>query len=134
VLATLTWRHAGAFRDSDALWQDTLAKNPGCWIAHHNWALDLAMRGELKAAGEHYRAQFALNPDAEAHVGLGAVLEAEGQADEALTHYLSAIQLKPDYAEAYSNLGALFVKRGDAHEAIRCASEAVRLRPGRQSG
>jgi tetratricopeptide (TPR) repeat protein len=129
ILASLTWQHAGAFRDDEALWNDTLAKNPGCWMAHHNLGLDLAARGQLEAASEHYRAALRLNADAEAHLGLGAVLDAQGKADEAAAHYLAAIKAKPDYAEAYNNLSNLLAKRGDAQQALRYAAEAVRLKP-----
>ncbi len=129
LLATLSWRHAGAFRDDDTLWRDTLAKNPGCWMAHHNLAVNLAARGEFAAAEEHYRAGLALYPDAEAHLGLGTVLEAQGKTAEAQAQYLAAVRVKPDYAEAHSNLSSLAVKRGDSQEAIRYASEALRLQP-----
>ncbi len=129
LLAALSWQHAGAFRDDVTLWRDTLAKNPGCWMAQHNWGVILAARGEFEAAEEHYRAGLALNPDAEAHLGLGAVLEAQGKTDEAGTQYLAAIRLKPDYAEAHNNLSSLAVKRRDAPQALSYASEAVRLRP-----
>jgi tetratricopeptide (TPR) repeat protein len=129
ILAALSWQHAGAFRDDDTLWRDTLAKNPGCWMAHHNWAVTLAARGEFEAAEEHYRAGLALNPDAEACLGLGAVLEAQGKTDEAEAQYLAAIRLKPDYAEAHNNLSSLAVKRRDVPSAVRYAAEAIRLRP-----
>jgi protein O-mannosyl-transferase len=129
LLGTLTWRHARAFTDEDTLWRDTLAKNPSCWMAHHNLALNLVAQGRLDAAIEHYRAGLALYPDAEAHLGLGAALEAQDKTDEALSHYLTAVQLKPDYAEAYNNLSSLCVKRRDPEQAQRYASEALRLKP-----
>lgn len=129
LLGVLSWRHAGAFRDDDTLWRDTLARNPGCWMAHHNWAVNLAARGEYGAAEEHYRAGLELYADAEAHLGLGAVLEAQGKYAEAQVQYLAALRVKPDYAEAHSNLSSLAVKRGDAQEAARHASEALHLQP-----
>ena len=98
-------------------------------MAHHNWAHDLAAQGRLEAAAEHYRAALRLNPDAEAHLGLGAVLDAQGKTDEALAHYLAAVQAKPDFAEAHNNLSSLFVKRRDAQQALGYATEAIRLRP-----
>jgi tetratricopeptide (TPR) repeat protein len=129
LLAILTWRHARAFEGEEALWRDTLAKNPGCWMAHHNWGVSLAAQGQFDAAAEHYRAGLALNPDAEAHLGLGAVLEAQGKADEALAHYLTAVQLNPAYPEAHNNLSSIFVKQGDLAKAQQHAAEAIRLRP-----
>jgi protein O-mannosyl-transferase len=129
ILGSLTWQRAGTFRNNEALWRDTLAKNPACWMAHHNWGFDLAAQGQLEAATEHYRAALRLYPDAEAHLGLGAVLDAQGKTDEALAHYLAALEAKPNSADAHNNLSSLFVKRGDVQQALRHAAEAVRLKP-----
>jgi len=129
LLGTLTWRHARAFEGEEALWRDTLAKNPGCWMAHHNWGVYLSAQGRLDEAAEHYRAGLALYPDHEAHLGLGAVLEAQGKTDEALAHYLKALELRPDYPEAHNNLSSIFIKQGDAPKAQQHAAEAIRLRP-----
>ncbi len=130
ILAGLTWRRAGVFRDDESLWGDTLAKNPGCWMAHNNWGIDLAAQGRLDEAAAHYRAALEANPRlAEAMLGLGAVLDTQGRTDEALRQYFAAVEAKPDFAEAHNNLSSIYVKRDDAQLALRHASEAVRLRP-----
>lgn len=57
ALTILSWRRAYAFQDPDALWRDTLAKNPACAMAHCNlaWAL-LARRQFSEAAWEENQA------------------------------------------------------------------------------
>lgn len=129
ILAGLTWSHAGAFRDSETLWLDTLAKNPECWMAHHNLGLDLVERGQFEPAVEHYRCALRLYPDAEAHLALGAALGALGKTDEAAAAYQAAIRLNPDYAEAYSNLSNLLARQGDGQQAFQYAAKALRLKP-----
>ena len=36
VLEILTWRQCGNYADMETLWQSTLARNPGAWMAHYN--------------------------------------------------------------------------------------------------
>ena len=80
VLAVLTARQCGIYRDLRTLWTDTLAKNPGCWMAHNNFAMVLAGDGHLDDAIAHYREAVRLRPDfAEAHSNLGVALADQGQ-------------------------------------------------------
>src|SRR5947209_2486873 len=41
VLGVLTWRQSAIYHDTVALYTGTLAKNPGCWMAHYNLAIAL---------------------------------------------------------------------------------------------
>jgi Flp pilus assembly protein TadD len=76
--------------------------------------------------------QHALDVTANNHIAqnnMGAVLEAEGRIDEAITHYQEAIRLRPDDAPARYNLGNAFMKQGRLDEAIGQYQEAVSLDP-----
>jgi len=130
VLGISTWQHARIFRDAETLWQDTLAKNPGCWPAHCNFGVVLAEQGRLDEAIEQYERALQLQPDfVEAHHNLGNELAAQGKLMEAIPHFERALQLQPDYPEAHNNLGVQLAKQGNLNEAIPHWERALQLKP-----
>ena len=64
-----------------------------------------------------------------AHHYMGTILASEGKLDEAQSHFVEAIRLKPDYADTYTNLGLVLMIQGRKDEALHFLSEAVRLNP-----
>jgi tetratricopeptide (TPR) repeat protein len=130
ILACLTWGQCRMYRDSRTLYETTLAKNPGCWLARSNLALLLADAGDLRGAVAQGRQAVRLKPDLpEAHYNLGRALARAGAAPEAIAEYEEALRLRPDYAEAHYNLGNAFRGAGRIPEAIGQYEEAVRIKP-----
>ena len=130
VLAGLTWQQSKMYCDVETLWRTTLAKNPACWMPHHNLGVTLVSKGHLDEAIRQYQETLRLKPDyAEAYNNLGVAFDRKGQIDEAIRQYQEALRLKPDYAEAHNNLGNALVKKGQIDEAIRQYQEAIRLKP-----
>ena len=70
-------------------------------------------------------------PLAAAHYNAAVILaEIPDRQAEALAHYTTAVQVKPDYAEAHNNLGNLLVNRLDRRdEVIAHYREALRIKP-----
>jgi tetratricopeptide (TPR) repeat protein len=64
------------------------------------------------------------------HNNLGNELTRQGELDEAIAHYQTALQIKPDYAEAHYNLAEALVKKGGVDEAIFHYETALRIDPG----
>jgi len=130
VLGALSWRHCHAFHDPETLWRDTLAKNPGCWMAHGNLGLLLAGEGKLaEAVGECDQAVW-LNPaDTQAHNNLGFVLAKQGETEEAIGEFQRALSLDPLNAGAYFNWGDALLRSGSARDAVLEYQKAVQLRP-----
>ena len=52
-----------------------------------------------------------------------------GAYDEAITEYLKAIEIDPDFAKAYCNLGLAYQRKGFLDKAVESFSKAVELRP-----
>ena len=64
-----------------------------------------------------------------AHNNLGNDLLLAGQADDAITHFQKAVEIKPDYSEAYNNLGNALLQEGRVDEAITHYQKALEIKP-----
>ncbi len=60
---------------------------------------------------------------------LAIALVAENKLPEAIEHYQTALQLKPDYAEAHNNYGLALMREGKMSDAGREFLEVTRSRP-----
>ncbi|MGA2737710.1 MAG: tetratricopeptide repeat protein [Bryobacteraceae bacterium] len=133
ILATLTWRQAGIYRDTETLYRATLLRNPGSWLAHNNLGVALLEEpGHLAEAKTEYQAALALNPDdAEAHNNLGnALARMPGRLPEAIRQFEVAIKLEPRLAQAHQNLGnALARNPNRIADSIAQFKIAVQLKP-----
>ena len=65
----------------------------------------------------------------EVHNNLGAALFAEGKNVEAISHYKTALELRPDFVLAHYNLGVALVAEGNNVEAISHYKTALELKP-----
>ena len=133
VLGVLTWRQAGTYRDEETLYRETLARNPGAWLAHNNLGnFLLAIPGRRAEAVAHFQAALSLKPDFwEAHLSMGnALLEMPGRLDDAIAQYEIAARLAPDSERAQSNLGNALLQTGRTAEAIAHLEAALRIQSG----
>lgn len=65
-----------------------------------------------------------------AHAGLAALLDAQGQATQAIKEYERYLELSPDDGAAWAALGRLYASGGRTAEAIEALERALRLNPG----
>jgi protein O-mannosyl-transferase len=130
LLGFLTWRQTAIYHDLVILYTSTLAKNPGCWMAHYNLGIALNERAKTDEAIAHYQQAIQLRPGyAEAHYNLGRLLAQKGQLDDAVTHYEKALEINPADADAHNNLGVTLFGSGRMDEAIAHYQEALKIRP-----
>jgi len=138
VLGGLTWQQVGIYQSPQRLWRDTLAKNPGCWLAHNQLANLVSSSQKVDDARQHYlealgliERQFGVGhvDTARVHNNLGMLL---GQASrsaadpalmpQAITHLETACRIDPDRSEYVESLAGVLKEQGYFDRAI------VRLR------
>ena len=130
TLALLTWQQAGIYIDKETLWRDTLAKNPGCWMAHYNLGIILNLEGQSDQAIDEFHEVIRLKPDhTDARINLGFALYNQGQIEEAIGEFQEVIRLKPDNTDARNDLGVVLLNKNQIDEAIGQFQEAIRLKP-----
>jgi tetratricopeptide (TPR) repeat protein len=130
ALAVLTMQRARVMASDEALWRDTVAKNPAAWVAHNNLGCILAEQGKLDEAVEHFEASLQANPrNAEAHRNLGRALVIQERFAKAEEHLRRAVQLNPKDAEAQRTLASALMGLGKPAEAVAALRTALRITP-----
>lgn len=105
LLAGLTWRQAGIYRDRETLWRDTIARNPACAMAHNNLGLVLCEQGRLMEASVEFRRVLQLDSkDTHARLNLANLRNEQGRFDEALEQYELLLKLDSDNVLAHFNM------------------------------
>ncbi len=133
TLGVASWRQSRMYRDSESLYRETLARNPGCWLAHNNLGADLLdVPGRFPEAIGHIEAAMRLQPNrAEVYNNLGsALLQVPGRLPDVIADFEKALRIRPAYPEAYNNLGIAFSRSpGRMSDAIAEFEAALRIRP-----
>jgi Flp pilus assembly protein TadD len=138
-LSVRAFGQASYWKNSETLWNHTLAVTGENDVAHNNLGFLFLRRGELdKAISEFQAALDIRSRNTETHYNLGAALIQNnlGNAfarkrrwDEAIDHLQEAARLRPDYADAYFNLGSVLFQQGRIDQAIAQWQKALAIRP-----
>lgn len=130
ALACLTLQRNDVYKSAEALWSETLVRQPNNERAHNNLGNLLAKRGRFSEAIAHFQAAIRLKPSfADAHLNRGNALRQAGRAPEALSEYTAALHLNPKLADAETALGETLDDMGRRDEAISHFNQALRLAP-----
>jgi len=127
----MAWTYAGSWKDTRHLFEHALRVTGGNYAAHLMLARDLASRGALDAAMDHYGRAVALSPGfvAKMHNRAGSQLVEAGNLDAAIAQFEAALALRPHYPSALNNLGVALAGKGFHAQARLRFLEAVQIRP-----
>lgn len=128
--ALLTWQRQAAFTSPEALWQDTLKKNPEAWVAHNNRGTLLVEQNREEEAVYHFNETLRLKPNhAEAYSNLGLLKLKAGKPEEAIPYFEKAMEWQPHVALFQLNLGTAYFDLGKMEEAERHYHKALEMNP-----
>ncbi len=139
LLATLAYRtyeQTLPYKDADALWLDTLAKNPACWLAMDDLGADAATRGDRDAALAWYNRSLAIHPNQqEAHLGKGELLagSAPPRFKEAEENFAAAAEIRPDDARPIHEQAKLLVAENNINGALKKYEQVLAIEPKLES-
>ena len=147
VLCALTFQtraQCRIYKDQEALWTDTIAKNEKDFLGHNNLGVLLLGKKRANEAEAHFRAAVTNNPGyhlsylnlAGISLRKGEVTGAKGRPVLAEDLFAKAVEfarecvrLKPDFAKGRNILGETLRQRGMFAEAGAEFREAIRLAP-----
>jgi tetratricopeptide (TPR) repeat protein len=130
MLGTLTWWQAHVYRNVRTVWEDTLAKNPQCWMAHNNLGTLCMDERDWPAAARHYQRTIELKPNhLNARYNRGLVEAKQGFPERAIPYFESVLRIQPGHAEAQTDMGMALLDLGLLEEAREHLERAIQLAP-----
>ncbi|MEI6608490.1 MAG: tetratricopeptide repeat protein [Deltaproteobacteria bacterium] len=131
ILAFLTWKQCGYWKNSTELFIHTLQVTKNNDLAHYNLGLALKDQGKMEEAINEFRKTINIKPSsADAHNNMGIILEMHFKKyDEAIYHYRQALQIDSSNPGTHFNLGIALAKNGEVKESIKNFRLAINLKP-----
>jgi len=117
---------AGRIVEAGKAYRLAIAADPHNATAFNN----LGMISPVADKTALFRRALALQPGfADAHVNLAGLLAEQGDAEGAVTHYLAALDQRPEWPEVLYALGGVYQTLGLLVEAANCFQNCIALKP-----
>jgi tetratricopeptide (TPR) repeat protein len=131
ALSFLTSQQATIYRSDEAIWTDTVQKNPTSWMGWSYLGSYAQEHGDVDLAMKYYYRSTEIHPSFEACYNLGKLLFFHGRANEAIPQLRKSIELRPDLALTHQDLGIILASQGSLEEAVVEYRRAIQLSPQR---
>jgi Flp pilus assembly protein TadD len=129
VLSILSWQQVRYWRDTETLFQRTLAVTKDNYKAHHGLGMALLQQGRLSEAEAHLRQSLGLRDDDRARNDLGIIHMGQGRFADAEEQFRRAATLNPAVAKYWNNRGVAAGLQGRTEEAIFLFRRALQMAP-----
>jgi len=130
LFCLLSIRQSKQWKDSQTLFEHTLAVNPGSLLAHNNLGAILEEKGRFDEAYKHYASSVKLAPESVPPLYNIARLQAmKGNFKLAKPLFEEVLRRQPEVAEAHQSLGAIYKKEANYEMAEKHLSIALQIRP-----
>lgn len=130
ALGILTWRQGFIYAGPEALWRDTLVKNPSSWMAHEGLGVVMAKQGSPDEAVAHYYKALEIRPDHwQVYVDLGLAYVELGEPDRAVEILKQGVEQCPSRPELHFSLANTLVGQGRLQEAATHYRTTVKMDP-----
>lgn len=133
ALSVVTFRQIGHWRDSETLWNYTLAVTGQNFMAEDNLAQELAHQGRTKDALVHFHNVLKLHDWQPSElIAFGMYEQRQGYASDAIAQYQRALQNTSDpktRAVELSNIGSAYMDMKDLQNAQENFSKALQVDP-----
>jgi tetratricopeptide (TPR) repeat protein len=131
IIMAFSWRafvQTSYWKDSEVLWNHTLAVTGDNDVADQNLGFLFMQRGDFDSAISHFASALKIRSrNSAAHYDFGSalientlasVLKRKGRLNEAVDHYENAMRLRPGYGDPYLNLGNVLFQQGRMRDAM----------------
>jgi tetratricopeptide (TPR) repeat protein len=128
ILAIVTWRQCGYWKNSIELSNHTLQVTKNNYLAYNNRGIAYAKLDQYQLALEDFSAMSSEEDYADAYYNRGIVYDNLRQYQNAIENYNKAINLHSNFIKAYNNRGTAYDNLGQYQLAIENYNKAVSLK------
>jgi tetratricopeptide (TPR) repeat protein len=131
VLAILSWHRSIVFQDEQRLWEDTLAKNPGAWVAHVNLGSIAIRAGDFPLAAGHFDQSIKIDPNRiDGYLAMAELMMRLHQPNPAVDFARKAVTIHSRSIRARMTLAAALEMSGDPAGALEQCLLVLDIEPG----